>query len=274
MITVHLRGGLGNQLFQLTAGTHYAVKFDTSLRLDDSAIIRHKDKRRRSWLRMIDVQNIFANTRIDWIRISTAYLNGSRFGNSFSKFDLLEESQLRELIKPPRNIHVRDWFQSKDYLPKEKMKLENGDFSNVREFALELIREKTQQSDATAIHIRLGDFKKTEWGMLTPSWYQRALRKISQIGITKVDCFSDDIAEAIILLEPLRANIKFNFIEANNELLPHELLLLMSKYKYFVSSNSTLSWWACYFNSRQESEIFCPWGKELMLSKWKKISAF
>lgn len=124
---------------------------------------------------------------------------------------------------------------------------------------------------AAAIHMRFGDFKKTSWGVLPSDWYRAALLQLSQSGIKEVDCFSDDLNDAKQITQGLNHLIRFRFPEERTPLLPHELLYIMSKYRYFVSSNSTLSWWSCYFNSRHDQIIISPWKDELHLDDWRKV---
>ena len=58
-IELALRGGLGNQLFQVAGGIHYAKKFNSALFVDDSALRKHPDPARQNWIKKIHLNDFF-----------------------------------------------------------------------------------------------------------------------------------------------------------------------------------------------------------------------
>jgi len=266
-----LRGGLGNQLFQVTAGAHFARKFEAELVLDDSAIIRHKNKSRRSWLRKIAIDRLFIDIRIDWQNLMISQLKASHLGANRMTKKMIGENELKNLLSLSGHITVYDWFHSKDYLPLKKLHLNSDELFNLREFVMDAAISKKNDEGSAAMHIRLGDFERTSWGVLPQRWYLNAALTLANSGIITIDCFSDDIARAREIFDKIPKKIRLNFVEEKMELMPHELLYLMSQYRYFVSSNSSISWWSSYLNQRENAEIFCAWGQSLLLPSWKLI---
>lgn len=268
-ITILLRGGLGNQLFQVTAGAFFAKKLKTKLILDDTASKRHNDETRRTWLRKICLQNLFTDLQLEWENPLFAHWKASKLGKRGKRIKTLDETQVKELVSLNRSLVLSDWFQSNLYLPSDRLIFNEDHLRDARKFVLERARDVRSQEFSAAIHIRLGDFKKTSWGILPRKWYQNAVLSLIDTGISSLDCFSDDIFEAREILKDIGVSIKINFVEENVKLMPHELLFLMSQYRYFISSNSTLSWWSSYLNQRENSEIICPWSERLILPSWK-----
>jgi hypothetical protein len=269
-LILNLRGGLGNQIFQAFGGAHFANKLGAKLLLDDSGIINHKDYTRRSWLREFSLEGLFPEISMSWRKKPMAQIL-SRIPRNMELSSSLEEIELIKLDSIKRKIKIHDWFISTKYLPETKSKLLKDYVHNLSPTASNFALAKGSMQDSASIHIRLGDFKQTPWGTLSPEWYRSALLRLAELGVREVDCYSDDLQDAKKMLQGLEAQITIRFPEEHNVLLPHELLFVMSNYRYFVSSNSTLSWWASYFNSRKNSVILSNWGDELHLTGWWKV---
>ena len=93
------------------------------------------------------------------------------------------------------------------------------------------LRDVWQPADATAVHVRRGDYAEA-WrghGMIPASWY----RKVWPEG--RVLVFSDDPGWC-------RDNLPGEVVDAG----PTEEWLLSSECKAHVISNSTFAWWAAY----------------------------
>jgi len=270
-ITVKLRGGLGNQLFQFFAGAYYARKFESQLKLDGSALFRHKDITRRAWIQKIDLQNYFPDLQISWkVSPKIQFARKNLGGNDRSPY--LEEKDLEVIKSLDFNINVFDWFHSKKYAPIEKRILLIKERESIHPHVQGFCKELKIRKDSAAIHIRLGDFKNTSWGTLSSEWYSKSIEQLARSEVREVDCYSDDINDAKEILKPLTKSFVFNFPETKSSFEPHELLFALSNYKYFVSSNSTLSWWASYFNTIDEQRILCSWGSHLLVDGWEYVA--
>lgn len=270
-LKLHLRGGLGNQLFQATAASFFADKLKAGVILDDSAIIRHRDKSRRTWLRRMDIQRLFSNEKMEWKPFGLSWLS-STMRLPRDRRMALNESDLLHLSELNRDIHVADWFQKAKYVEVVNPRLYAEDSADLRKCVNEEISRIGNSVGLGAIHIRLGDFRQTQWGVLSGNWYVQALFKLIETReLQRIDCYSDEVDAAREILKPLDRKVVIQYPEEKFKLMPHELLWTLSSYESFVSSNSSLSWWASYLNRTKNPLIFCDWGDNLFLQRWERF---
>lgn len=269
-IVLRLRGGLGNQLFQSIAGAHYARKFSSELYLDDVAIIRHQNYTRRSWLREIDINELFNEPLIHWKNRVCTYARASLW-HKYKNIDFLEEQDLNALELVPRNAVIHDWFQNRNYLPQKRPFLNTKYLRNLSSEAKKLSALVLEAENLAAIHVRLGDFAGTSWGTLPFYWYRNALNLLVSQGVNEIHCYSDNLPEAKRILESNISKCKLTFPEEKTQFRPHELLWILTQYKNYASSNSSLSWWASYLNGHANPFIISPWGKNLHENNWTTI---
>ena len=269
-IFVILRGGLGNQLFQTMAGDYFSRQYSAYVTLDDFALFQHSDPTRRSWIKKLNINQIFENENIQFLNRKDKMLRKIR-RSSVHVSSPLSEKQILNLEEPSEKIILHDWFQSSRYIPEIKRELKT---EYVKDLKFQVRKYGESIFDSTtigAIHIRLGDFKSTSWGILPTSTYQKAVLKLMEVGIETIDCYSDDINEAAKILEPMNKIAHIRYPEIDTTLAPHELLWTLTQYQSYISSNSSLSWWASYFNQHENPYIFSPWEKNLHLSQWQKV---
>jgi Glycosyl transferase family 11 len=264
-----LRGGLGNQLFQASAGAFYGRELNARVVLDDVAIIRHADKSRRGWIRKIDLQKLFGGNYIKVADLLSTRLRSFK-PRPHSQGRFYSESDLNSITNVDSQIVVYDWFQSKKFAPKHPQFPSVELFRGLSRSSVTLYEHIRKKSESAAVHIRLGDFVNSSWGALPASWYLNALEQLRSQGIKEIHCFSDDVLEARNMLKPLGSSIKISFPELNLNLKPHEILFILSGYSNYVSSNSTLSWWACYLNN-MNSRIYTPWNSDHSMDGWQSI---
>jgi hypothetical protein len=268
-LILQLRGGLGNQLFQATALNFFSNKFSTIGFLDDVSIIYHNDLSRRSWIRNLNLESMFSESKIRFTNLSLTKIR-RKLPRRERHFSFIGELELNDLISLHTTEIIMGWFQTNRYLPKEGISFENsilhGLSQRVVNYNLTHVGE-----EVGAVHIRLGDFKQTSWGTLPYSWYRKSISCLVDQGIKIIDCFSDDINEARQILSVFNGLVEIRYPEEKSRANPIELLWLLTGYKYFVSSNSSLSWWASYLNRSEAPQIICGWGDELLMPGWIKI---
>lgn len=268
-LVLQLRGGLGNQLFQATALNFFSNKFSTIGLLDDVSIIYHKDLSRRSWIRNLNLGSMFSESKIRFTNLSLTKIR-SKLPRREGHFAFIDELKLNNLISLNADERIMDWFQTNRYLPEEGITFENsilhGLSKRVANYNLTNVGK-----EVGGVHIRLGDFKQTSWGTLPYSWYRESISCLVDQGIKVIDCFSDDINEARQILSVFSGLVEIRYPEEKSKANPIELLWLLTGYNYFVSSNSSLSWWASYLNRNDSPQIFCRWGENLLMPSWTKI---
>ena len=266
-LQLFIRGGLGNQLFQLSGALFHAKRLSANLIVNETALANHPDNTRKNWVSKLDLSNFLENKDIDWV-------SSNRFNVSFRrrKYQDISEEALLTLEKMPTNLSLRGWFQT-SYFPLN-LELEKNALtpkllsSEFKDF----VEEISKTVYLAGIHMRFGDFAATPWGILSRNWYERVFNELDNRGISHVHIYSDEIGVAKKLLLEIPHRFSYSFPESNGDFLPHELLWVMRQYKTFVSSNSTLSWWASFLNTNEDPTIFCPWEEHLYLKPWMKIN--
>jgi hypothetical protein len=266
-LQLFIRGGLGNQLFQLSGALFHAKRLSANLIVNETALINHSDFTRKNWVSELDLSNFLENNDIEWV-------SSKRFNVGFRrrKYQEISEEALLTLTKIPTNLSLRGWFQT-SYFPLN-LKLGTNALtpkllsSEVKCF----VEDISKTVNLAGIHMRFGDFAATSWGVLSREWYERAFNELDNLGISHVHIYSDEISVAEKLLLEIPHHFSYSFPESRGDFLPHELLWVMRQYKTFISSNSTLSWWASFLNTNVDPTIFCPWEEHLYLKPWLKIN--
>ena len=265
-LKLFMRGGLGNQLFQFSGAIFYAKRFSAKLIVNETALVRHLDSSRQNWIARLNISSVTEKMEVAWE--TDKRMLRSFHGKSFQK---IEEDELANLITLENNLSFRGWFQYSSY--PTKLSIDRNAFSPlyIPENVLQQTIEIRKSPEIAGIHMRFGDFKGTSWGTLSKNWYEKAFRKLEENGVTYVHIFTDEIDVAREMISGISNKFSVEFPEAKRNLDPDALLWILRHYKTFVSSNSTLSWWASYLNLNEEPIIYCPWGENLFLAPWIKI---
>jgi hypothetical protein len=295
-VRVFLTGGLGNQLFQLSAGLAKAgdgrIILDSSFgnfkhsqkntpelydfNLSENIIIENKKSRnyfaRKMFnllLRISNKKQPFTNIKIRKLIRSTArfwlqliYVRNLRiYASSATGFD----SKLLE-TNTCRSIALIGYFQTYKYVEIESVfKLLNQIFPKST-INLTSAKEKLDLTrKALVLHIRMGDYtSETEFGLLSRAYFEKAL----DVAFAK-DQFDDiwlftnaktDVMDAI----PTRFHSKLiNFSEFN--LSTAETFQIMREADGYILSNSTFGWWAAELSLTNAPLVIAPtpWFRKL-----------
>lgn len=163
-----------------------------------------------------------------------------------------------EYFRRRGNYYVFGWFQQEAYF-KDIRKVLLKEFRPKEKIAVpaELLRI-LKNENTVSIHVRRGDYLK--WGNACDSlYYHRAMEYMNQ----KVEkpiylVFSDD-------MEWVRNNLPIQGevveISENYNFKDYEELLIMSRCRHQIISNSTFSWWAAWLNQNDKKHVVAP-------SKW------
>lgn len=140
---------------------------------------------------------------------------------------------------------------------------------------METFKQREVQSintDSLAIHIRAMDGLQYSAMALSLNHYKAGLMHVGAGSESKIDVFSDDVSYAKSFCDQL-GNFNFNFPEIDLELSPTELLLKLASYNKIISSKSTLCWWSTYIaQTRNPSAmIISPWESDLHLESWVRL---
>lgn len=282
-VTIELMGGLGNQLFALTAGLYAAHKLRVTLRphlrepgpsetthtssvhslLADLPVIASLPGLEGVLLKIrLGIRNFVVKIGVPapWINRATKLLVSPVVGYSKS----LDTAKPGDYIVGYFQTHrYFDELRNENRMPKLALSKESKWF-----------RDQLQKLEATnpiVIHVRRGDYLKIHndyIGALSLNYYLEALGLItgeseSPIGGRPIWVFSD---QPSLVRQEFRGVEEFEtaeFIEAPYGSDPAESLILMSSASSIVISNSTFSWWSAALS--KDAKIVAP-------NKWFKKS--
>ncbi len=267
LLELEIRGGLGNQLFQLAGALSQAKRLGADLVINETALRRHSDYTRQNWVKLLELDQFTKGTEIMW-RTDARLLAPFKKRNRLQ----IDEESVVNLKNLTGNLHFRGWFQESKFplsLNIEKHSLHP--ISTSGEIKLH-VKNIVNSVNVCGIHMRFGDFIDTSWGVIPSEWYTKILKELERSGVEELHVYSDDIEMAREVLEGIPHGYRIIFPEQHGTFLPHELFWTFRHYQNFVSSNSTLSWWASFLNLNQNPKIYCKWEDHLFLKPWIRLN--
>jgi hypothetical protein len=253
MVIVDLSGGLGNQIFLFEAARYIASINNSRILVNKSNIDRYHSagkSRIEDFVFPDDVKFFKFSSWINkfYIRFRIFITRFNNYNQSLSlildeSYNLYESNQIYRMVfqKNPRLIIISGFWQNFSYLNNifgYKLKSEGKKF-------LEL-SSKIDSQHPIIFHYRLGKIGNRwehGWGALSPKFLSNALMALGRNNPTfkNIWVFSNDLPEAKILTETISyAPYKLIYID-DSELSPAELILLFSRSKIMICSNSTFS---------------------------------
>lgn len=291
MVTIRIKGGLGNQLFQYAAGYALAKRMNQKLKLDSSffpqqtlrgfklgylnvtfvdvverqsgLVKAYKNKYLNKTLRK-------ANVRVLPCGKQTKYLLETRS-------DIVPE--FFNISAP--NIYLDGYYQSEKYFREYKADLIKQFTPNYpSEAEYESVLAEIQGCEAVAVHVRRGDFLTAQNDpnpnhyLLGEQYYHNALKYvIEHLENPVFFWFSDDI-------DWVKKNFgekeNFRFVSLHTKHADIDEMMLMKNCKHVIAANSTFSWWASWLNEHEDAMHICPakrYGNLYMIPDgWIKIA--
>jgi hypothetical protein len=232
-----IKGGLGNQLFQIAAAFNYASQNQFLLLLPETSIIHYH------------LGKFKANgNQIDHYRSNI--LSSFNFGrHSNFKYKFVEKTfSFSPIPRIDGDILLEGYFQSEKYFIDTKAEIYKR--FKVSENAKDLIGSRYPTLNlptSVAVHVRRGDaqYAKTISPMLQPSYYRRALECLDTKG--DIFVFTDDAA---FCLADFARDIGLKDRRVIRVRLTHDFeeLWAISLARNIIIANSTFSWWAAYLS--------------------------
>lgn len=228
-ITARLSGGLGNQLFQISAALSAGKKFGYLPIFDLTNHFLPLQGRKASTYQT----NILRNLIFD----------GKIYSEHIFKSDQFHFEPIPNL--PPNTI-LDGGFQSEKYFDKELIK---ETFKCPEETLNYWVEKLGNVSEYTSVHVRRGDYLKLSQHhpTLDPEYYKKAFEHIKS---DKYLVFSDDIEWC----KSVFTEGNFTFIKDED----YRELYLMSLCKNNIIANSTFSWWGAWLNSNENKQVIAP----------------
>ena len=242
-LVVHLKGGIGNQLFQYVAGKSLARRLGAALSVDASFFSQDP------YGNLAAMQAFAPALKTDAIQA----LAGP--GTYMLKDGLLKSWQ--DVIQLPADARVLvtdGYWQDERLLDPEVVREVHAELANSQRQAhdSELGQAIRSQRHAIAVHLRRKDY--AHMGLCVDEYYLGALNYLRQrYPDAHVYVFSDEPNCARQLLGARLPHV--TFVASGTDVGD---LYLMSLCQHFVISNSTYSWWAAYFAEHRGGVIVAP----------------
>jgi hypothetical protein len=279
ILRVYLRGGLGNQLFQYSAGYALAQEHGKVLVLDKSLLQEPRSQIQGATIWREEISSfqhagIIADSKISTrsaSKIRSLFHQGERlvgdvFGPEFPmKWGSLASerhlvSNMSESSRTSKIRKINAYCAHPQFFGNQQDTIRNQirHLVNPSDFYLETRRQIVSDMPIV-VHLRLGDYLKFPkvFGVLTPAYFDRALSLVRDKAESReVMVFSDEPEKAReILPSPFRGS---KFVVSPPHSRPLESMLLLSSSPFKILSNSTFSWWSAFLGQESEAVTVFP----------------
>ncbi len=254
-VCIKILGGLGNQMWQYAAATHFARTQGAQIYLDLSEVKTRADRPFQLDIFKVSYKTIQLHHAKRLYQKIWHKLNGKVKIQSFFEQDgNINDNFFKQDTKNGLNIH--GYFSCPGYLKnsegniKELYTLKH----DLSAYAQEISNAIKSEPVSVSIHIRRGDYLKKGFNNLfhaqSLDYYQRAITLMKQIHGSNIKffVFSDDYEYAT-------QNFKkkeFHVVKSNPEF-SYEDMVLMSKCQHHIIANSTYSIWGAILNTHPHS---------------------
>ena len=251
MIYLCVKGGLGNQLFQIFTTIAYALRENHEFTF---CYYKNIGNRETYWDSFLYELNKYTDNMSIGVVVKTI---------------TEKDFSYNELPKPFFNkIMLNGYFQSYKYFQEySKEILEMINFQNI-------INEKKNIFDALinnnnptiSIHFRIGDYiiLPKHYHILKYEYYFKALTHIIyQLNNVQLNvlyfCEEGDVEKVNIIINKLKENkSNISFIQCPFYFKDWEQMLFMSCCNHNIIANSTFSWWGAYLNQNNNKIVCYP----------------
>jgi hypothetical protein len=247
-MNVRLYGGLGNQIFQLSAALIIAKKVGKPvIYYDDSALCRYVVKRNNDLLVFFD----FSKVGITIVQ-KKSLIHFFRLARLFPFFSLLISDRNFTLdidfLLP--YSYLDGYFQDclTQYIFEQQIK--------VLKLCLKSHNLLEDSYNSCVIHIRGGDFVKLGWNeVASASFYEAAITyMVKQHNIKGFDIITDDEDYATKLLVDIDSQLNFTMVSGSMA----DDFYRLGTYPYRVLSSSTFAFWASALGSFSNPVVIAP----------------
>lgn len=263
MITIHLMGGLGNQLFQIATTLAYAIRNHITPIFPYSETLTVGIERPTYWNSLLKNMKKFTT------------IENSQFDNqTLLQFPKYHEPEFRYRPLPNQleNHMLVGYFQSYQYFDDVRqnilhiMGIKQQRTQIMQDFAEVLgITENDKFPDNISVHFRMGDYKNKQdcHPILPYEYYDRAFQTFSPEFLEKIRvlyfCEEEDKEAVDLIMEQLQDKYYLRDIErVDHTISDWKQMLIMSCCRINIIANSSFSWWAAYINDHPLKTVIYP----------------
>jgi len=276
MISVIIKGGLGNQMFQYALGRSLALEMNTELNLDTSFYSKYPNENRNFELNQFCIKFDSFNcnflfpgrTIIERLFIPQKIMHITEDPSLYFNFD-------KRLNNLKYNAHysLDGYWQAESYFLKYQKTIKD-EFTLKNDIGEQnrLFLTTNSLSKTISVHIRRTDYLVENQTLICDfDYYNKAIKMLNSILDEKYQYifFSDDIEWT---KENFRHIENAIFVDWNNNM-THDMYL-MSECTHNIISNSSFSWWATYLNKNVNKIVVSPkkWSNLPNIEKYSIIS--
>jgi len=224
MISISLKGRLGNQIFQYVICRLIALKNNYNFYIEEIGEPSTEG---------MHVKDFFENIEL-----------GKKDGDI--KFIFNEDHNLQtfnpQIFQIPDFTKISGFFQSPRYY-KDYEKIVRSWFNLALSEKAKFLLNKYNPKDFCYIHLRGTDYKNHNHWFLNKDYYQKSINYIKNI--------KKDIKFLIITDDQNEASNSFPHIENLSEDMKTDFLLLLNS-RYTIISNSSFAWWPAWLKEKEK----------------------
>lgn len=277
-IEVVLAGGLGNQLFQLSAGVCCP---DVELILNDTLTKLATCMNNRAQVAELIQESRYKISTLNPNYFRKRFINvalrfcGSNLSKGKKRFFLLMLELFGSFLFPGYSLRIErlptpsskiikktlliGYFQTPTEVEVNQLKI--FDLIN----GLHLQEKYAPEPIVVGLHIRGGDYRlEPKFGLLSQEYYKNSLQRFEfELKKFPLHVFTNDASYAEELLSTLEIEEVIFHLAENEDIF--QSLILMSTAKNLIISNSSYAWWAAFLATCKGSKIVfpTPWFKGL-----------
>jgi hypothetical protein len=223
MISISLKGRLGNQIFQYVICRLIALRNNYNFCIEETGEPSTEG---------VHIKNFFENLDL-----------GQKDGDI--KYIFNEDYNIQKynpkLFELPDYTKISGFFQSPKYYENYEKIIKDWFTLTISDKAKYYLN-KYNPKDFCYIHLRGTDYKTHNHWFLNKDYYEK--------GIQYIKTLKKDIKFLIITDDPKEANKLFPNIEILSEDMKTDFVLLLNS-KYIIISNSSFSWWAAWLKGKE-----------------------
>ena len=292
-LTLRLRGGLGNQLFQYAAARSLALRNQSSFQIDSSSGFQGDSYGRNYELdafnvveqscQVVNNYSVASKARWQYLRLRE-HLRMKYYGHYFDP--LIYNLRIGGCF--PFDFYCQSY---RYFLDIENLIRQEFTFRTVPVATGELWLAAISETNSVCLHARrthghtanglASKSVASYYGACELAYYLRALATLVQChGALQVFMFSDDLKWAREHAEKLSSqDVEVRVVGEKDSL---RSFYLMTQCKHFVIANSTYSWWAAWLGTHSYKTVCAPsiWNQrelrvpqDLFPNSWEIIDA-
>ena len=264
MITCDLRGGLGNQLFEIFTTISYAIKASVPFK----------------FLNIKSMGGGTSTVRYTFWETFLSNLQPFLINNLPQPIHIIKEKGFTYNELPVhemkyKNTVIYGYFQSYKYFQQNIdsikkligiVQMKNKVLEKLQTIYRENIIDENSMENTISMHFRIGDYKKVSdfHPILNYEYYHMSLNRIQTIYPNDIFtiyyfCEEEDVKDVSSKISILKINFpKYTFIRGDNTLEDWEQMLFMSCCHHNIIANSSFSWWSAYFNNKVGKIVCYP----------------